>query len=123
LSLRFSPTPRATFDLALQDEPIVRALLAEIFDETSNRYIEAFCECLPHLHKVDVYFRFHFLLGTMVYTMSNPGRVQELSHGTSDLSNPRLVMANLVPFLAAGFRAPSVRQASVGNGPVERAPS
>jgi AcrR family transcriptional regulator len=110
--LQHSPFAELRARLAFQDEPNVRALLAEIFDETSNRYIEALAECLPHLDKVDIYFRFHFLLGTMVYSMSNPGRVQELSHGASDLSDRQLVMANLVPFLAAGFRAASVHKAS-----------
>jgi AcrR family transcriptional regulator len=122
-NLQHSPFAELRARLAFQDEPNVRALLAEIFDETSNLYIEALCECLPHLDKVDIYFRFHFLLGTMFYTMSNPGRVQELSHGASDLSDPQLVMANLVPFLAAGFRAPAVHQASGGNASDNRAPS
>jgi AcrR family transcriptional regulator len=110
-NLQHSPFAELRARLAFQDEPNVRALLAEIFDDTSSRYIDALADCLPHLDRVDIYFRFHFLLGTMFYTMSNPGLVQELSHGASDLSDPQAVMGNLVPFLAAGFRAPAVDQA------------
>ena len=114
--LQHSPFAELRARLVFHREPSVRALLSEIFDASSNRYIDALGACLPHLERVDVYFRFHCLLGTMFYTMSNPGRVQEISHGMSDVSDPDLVMAHMVPFLAAGFRAPSVALAAETKG-------
>lgn len=113
-NLQRSPFAELRARLVFHREPSVRALLAEIFDASSKRYVDALIECLPELDRVDIYFRFHCLLGTMFYTMSNPGRVQELSQGLSDLSDPDLVMAHIVPFLAAGFRAPPVGMVSPG---------
>jgi hypothetical protein len=42
----------------------------------------------------------------MTYTMANPGRIQALSGGICDPGDVERALTRLVPFLAAGFRAP-----------------
>lgn len=91
--------------LSAKHEVVVRALLAEIFDESTITFLQAVRECLPDLPEADLFFRFHFLLGTMVYAMSNPGRIQDLSLGDTDPFDLDEVLAHLVPFIEAGFRA------------------
>jgi len=107
--LRHSPFAELRARLAFHNEPNVRNILSEIFNESSKLFIEAFSECLPNLPRAVIYHRFHFLLGAMFYTMSNTGRVQELSGGISNTSDPNEVMRQAIPFLAAGFRAPASR--------------
>jgi AcrR family transcriptional regulator len=104
--LRQSPFAKLRARLSLENEPKVRKILSDIFDESSRMFLAALVECLPHLPQQEVYLRFHFLLGTMFYTMSNTGRVHELSGGRCDTSDPKLMLDRLVPFLAAGFRSP-----------------
>lgn len=94
--------------LATESEDISRAILGRTFDASSKMYLEALRRALPGLSEDELHWRFHFLLGTMVYTMANPGRIQALTQGACDPSDGREVLRRLVPFLAAGFRAPAI---------------
>jgi AcrR family transcriptional regulator len=93
--------------LWLEDEKSVRAVQSEIFDQSTRAYLQAMQECLPHLSERDIYFRFDFILGLMVHTMTNSGRIRELSFGTADPSDPEVVMRHLIPFVEAGLRGGS----------------
>ncbi|MFC7398335.1 TetR/AcrR family transcriptional regulator [Chelatococcus sp. GCM10030263] len=102
--------PRANYAelrarLSGKHEDTVRQLLAEIFDQSSKAFLDAIRQCLPDLPEADLYYRFHFLLGTMVYTMANPGRIRDLSFGGTDPFDFDEVLSHLVPFIEAGFRA------------------
>ncbi len=94
--------------LSINHQEAVRAIQAEIFDISTREYLVAFRECLPHLSERDIYFRFDFLLGLMIHAMSNNGRVTELSSGKADPTDPEEVLAQMIPFIAAGMRAAPV---------------
>lgn len=94
--------------LSLKHEEAVRAIQAEVFDPSTREFLKAFRTCLPHLSERDIYFRFDFLLGLMIHAMSNNGRVTELSLGQADPTDPDEVLQQMIPFIAAGMRAPSV---------------
>jgi hypothetical protein len=53
-----------------------------------------------------VFWRFHFLLGALYFTMINPARIGHLSQGLCDATDVEAVMEEMVPFVAAGFLAP-----------------
>jgi AcrR family transcriptional regulator len=91
--------------LATEPEAFSRRILAKAFDESGRHYIAALQAVLPHLPPVDLAWRFHFLLGTMVYTMADPGRIQSLTDGLCDPGDVEAALRHIVPFLAAGFRA------------------
>jgi AcrR family transcriptional regulator len=91
--------------LATEPEAITRKILADAFDESSRPFLAALARALPDLPEADLHWRFHFLLGTMVYTMANVGRIQALTDGKCDPGQSDLALQNIVPFLAAGFRA------------------
>ena len=55
--------------------------------------------------KSDLEWRFHFLLGAMVYTMANNGRIQTLTDGACDPSQVESALHYMIPFFAAGFRS------------------
>lgn len=105
--------------LWLEDEKAVRAVQSEIFDESTRAYLKAMQECLPHLSEQDIYFRFDFILGLMVHTMTNSGRIRELSFGTADPADPEEVMRHLIPFVESGLRGPS--NAPSGSAPASNA--
>jgi AcrR family transcriptional regulator len=90
-----------------------RALLAHHFDDSSAQFLTALADALPHLPPRDLYWRFHFLLGTMVYTMANPGRIQTLTDNACDPSDMDASLAYLVPFLAQGFLADPIPEAPI----------
>lgn len=94
--------------LATEPESFSRRILSKSFDQSSSAFISALQAMLPGLPPVDLAWRFHFLLGAMVYTMANPGRIQSLMDGACDPGDTEAALLHLVPFIAAGFRSPSV---------------
>jgi len=93
--------------LAAEPEAFSRRILADAFDESGRHYLAALQRLLPDLPRVELYWRFHFLLGTMVYTMADAGRIQSLTKGACDPGDPEAALRRIVPFLAAGFRSPA----------------
>ena len=92
--------------LTTDDSDLAVRLLSDCFDESSHRYMKALSDALPDLSKIDVQWRFHALLGVMVYTVAGPGRIQSLTDNTCDPSDLHAAVEHLVPTLAGMFRAP-----------------
>ena len=93
--------------LATEPEAFSRRILAGAFDESGRHYIAALQALLPGLAPEELAWRFHFLLGAMVYTMADPGRIQSMTDGACDPGDADAALVRLVPFLAAGFRSPA----------------
>ncbi len=91
--------------LSAENSSLLEQLVAENFDDSSRSFIDALCKVLPHLSREDVYWRFHFLLGTIYYTALGPHRIHTLSNGKCDPSNPESTADELILFVAAGFNA------------------
>jgi AcrR family transcriptional regulator len=96
--------------LSAERSELFEQLVAENFDLSSSRFIDALAQCLPHLSREDLYWRFHFLLGTIYYTAAGPQRIRSLSQGRCDTMDPEAVMRELIPFLIAGLSAPPTRR-------------
>jgi hypothetical protein len=94
--------------LAAENSALLDKLVAENFDVSSSTFIDALRECLPHLTRDDILWRFHFMLGTIYYSASGPTRIKEFSDGRCDPADIEANLRQLLPFLAAAFRAPSV---------------
>jgi AcrR family transcriptional regulator len=95
--------------LSAENSALLEKLVAENFDQSSGMFVDALCKCLPKLTREDILWRFHFLLGTIYYTGAGPHRIRTLSKGRCDPSDPVATCRHLIPFLAAGFRAPQVK--------------
>ena len=94
--------------LAAEDAPLVQQLVAENFDYSSRTFVRALRQCLPDLPEDDVLWRFHFMLGTIYYSAAGPHRIKTFSRGRCDPRDTDATVRQLVPFLAAAFRSPSV---------------
>jgi AcrR family transcriptional regulator len=92
--------------MAFEREEVRRQVIGRAFDRTSEMCLNALAKALPKLAKRELHWRFHFLLGTMVYTMARPGRIESITKGNIDTSKARVGLEQLVRFAAAGFRAP-----------------
>jgi AcrR family transcriptional regulator len=91
--------------LSAENSSLLEQLVAENFDESSKIFVKVLCRCLPGLSREDVLWRFHFLLGSIYYTATGPHRIKILSKGRCDPSNAVETTRELIPFIAAGFRA------------------
>ncbi len=92
--------------LSGENSALLEKLVAENFDQSSTAFIDELCECLPHLSRTDVCWRFHFLLGTIYYTAAGPHRISAFSNGRCDPSDTEAVIKELVPFMTRAFHAP-----------------
>ena len=92
--------------LMIDDSALARRLLSDCFNESSQRYLTAIIDALPEIPKKDVQWRFHAMLGVMVYTIAGPDRIQSLTDDACDPSNLHTALNHLVPTLAGMFRAP-----------------
>lgn len=92
--------------MVFEREEVRRQIMGKSFDRTNEMAFRALARALPRLAPKELYWRFHLLLGTMVYTMARPGRIESMSKGGVDTSDPRAALDHLVRFAAAGFRAP-----------------
>lgn len=107
-ALRFA---RLRARISTEDTALARRLLAECFDASSRQFLAALATVLPDLDAVDIAWRFHAMLGVMVYTMANPGRIQQLTDGACDPSDYLDAVDRLVPIVAAIFRSGSTATA------------
>jgi AcrR family transcriptional regulator len=98
--------------VANEQEGLARDLIARYFNETSQNFIGALSAELPHLGMSELYFRFHFLLGSHYYTVLNPGRIYDLSNGLCDPADTEQTLRAMICFFAAGLRAPNSLPAS-----------
>jgi hypothetical protein len=91
--------------LGAAPDAVSRKILSDTFDESTGDFLAEIKRALPEIPDGDVNWRFHFLFGTMVYTMANVGRIESLTDGRCDTSDVELALKHLIPFLAAGFRS------------------
>jgi AcrR family transcriptional regulator len=94
--------------LGAAPDAISRKILSDTFDESSRAFLTEIKRALPEIPSADLEWRFHFLFGTMVYTMANVGRIESLTGARCDTSDVELALQHLIPFLAAGFRSAPV---------------
>jgi AcrR family transcriptional regulator len=99
--------------LSAENSALLEQLISENFDQSSGIFVDALCACLPHLTRDDVLWRFHFLLGAIYYTGAGPRRIRDLSQGRCDPSDPAATAAEMIPFLAAGFRTPRAQRIAI----------
>lgn len=92
--------------MSFEREDVRREVLSSAFDESSRLALEELAKTLPKLPREELHWRFHFILGSMVYTMATPGRIESITGGDTDTRNPKVAIEQLVRFAAAGLRAP-----------------
>ncbi len=92
--------------LAFEREDVRRRVLDKAFNRSSQMALQALAKALPHLSAEELHWRFHFVLGSMVYTMAYPGRIESLSEQKVNTRDWEKALDRLVAFAAAGLRAP-----------------
>ena len=91
-----------------------KEVIAKHFEEIFRRFNTAFQRLLPHLPPEELYWRIHFVLGAMAFTMSHKlalryletyQREGEQIGDTVFSPDAGIVLARLIRFTAAGLRA------------------
>lgn len=80
-------------------------VMASQFDAVATQFIERTKQAMPQSDERDIYWAFHFLLGAMMLTFAETGRIDGLSGGLCQSADLDTIHAKMIPFLAAGFSA------------------
>jgi len=98
--------------MSAEGNALVNKIIAEIFDETSQAFIDALHECLPQLSRGALVWRCHFLLGALYYTLITPERITRLSRGEADGGDTVEAIEQLVRSTVAALQAPDMQALS-----------
>jgi AcrR family transcriptional regulator len=97
---------RLRASMVADTSPFVGSLFGKYYDDSTGRFLDAIKQALPDLPETDINWRFHAMLGSIVYPLANPGRVNRLTAGAFDPTDVEQALAQLVPLMAHMFRAP-----------------
>ncbi len=91
---------------AESSEPL-REFIHGLYVETLDRYKNALALALPWLPREELYWRLHFVLGVLSYTMAGTDMMKLISNcRLDDPADTERLLSRLLPFLSAGLEAP-----------------
>jgi AcrR family transcriptional regulator len=91
--------------LSVEASDVVRQIVSEAFDENDLVFIDEISRTAPHLKRADVHWRFHFFVGSMIYTMSDAGQLSGLSGGLCDASQTDIALEQMTRAFVGLFSA------------------
>ncbi len=82
----------------------IRRFALERYSEVLNQFTFLLHQTSPHLHKQEMFWRLHFMLGSFIFTLAGHKALQEISE--SDFQQKisiEEIISQLVPFMSAAF--------------------
>jgi AcrR family transcriptional regulator len=92
----------------LASPEIMKRVMKHHMGTLSRRFADAIAIALPELSAAERVWRLHFTAGAMAHTVTRAPVLRDVFGGVLDLDDRKLLIARLVRFAAAGFRAPEV---------------
>jgi hypothetical protein len=92
--------------ISLQRGPVQKRIYVEDYSSADARFVDALQRVFPDMPRDVLYWRFSFVVSSLIYVTASVGRVEFLSGGRYDPADVERAIAELVALLAAGFRAP-----------------
>lgn len=75
------------------------------FDPVVRRFIGLLQRVLPQAATEDLFYSYHFLTGALCLTLSDTGRLDQLSEGSASSSDMAAIAPRMIAYAAAGFNA------------------
>ena len=89
-----------------EPEDLIEPIQRELFGEVARRFHAALCRALPHLPPLVVAWRLQAAVAVLTHVLTGRHRF-ELIPGVRLGTEPAVALRQLLPFCAAGFRAPA----------------
>ena len=84
----------------------IRTLIGRMYAATMERFKAAFARALPDLPSGELFWRMHFMFGTLSYTLAATDTVQLIAgFKPEDRHDSRALQERLLQFLTAGLLA------------------
>lgn len=90
-----------------QHDETLRSVILEELQEVIQRFVDAFAEALPHLERRELWWRFHFMVGSMAHLMATGDILAKVTEGLCDLEDHEGIVDRLTIYVCAGLRAPA----------------
>ena len=82
-----------------------RKLMSEVFDDTSHLFLKYIRKTLTGARDEDIYWGYHFLSGSLTFSLSQTGRIDVISNGLVSSRDFAEIIERLPIVFAAGLRA------------------
>jgi AcrR family transcriptional regulator len=80
--------------------------VSRYMQHSHNAFIRALHSCLPHLSTETLMWRLHFVMGALFFGIRQPASLIALSGGRCNPNDLEATFDQILPYAAAGFRAP-----------------
>jgi AcrR family transcriptional regulator len=90
-----------------EPNPQIQELLCSLHADLRNAFLEQLRRALPGIPTSDLFWRMECTWGALAALLCNPAKIKQRTGGCCDPTDTNLLLAHLVPFFAAGFRAPA----------------
>jgi len=82
----------------------MQSLHKDLFSELSHRFMTELRRSCPDLTETAVQYRFFLSIGTMIGTIIDQGRLENLTDGKLNTKNDETILQELTAYVVAGFR-------------------
>ncbi|WP_035478098.1 MULTISPECIES: TetR/AcrR family transcriptional regulator [Aliagarivorans] len=89
----------------------LRKFITHHFGEVLDRFQAAVRRAYPQLTEAEMFWRLHFTLGTVVFTMASSAALRDIANADfNEQVNVETLIRKVIPYLAAGVGAPIQQQ-------------
>jgi len=82
--------------------------VSSYMQHSHDAFIKTLHVCLPHLSRKTLMWRLHFTSGSLFFGIRQPASLKALSRGRCNPEDLEETFNQILPFAAAGFRAPEI---------------
>ncbi len=83
--------------------------------QSHSAFVKALHSCLPHLSTETLMWRLHFVMGALFFGIRQPASLIALSGGRCNPNDLEATFNQILPYAAAGFRAPESAAPTAGS--------
>ena len=95
--------------ISVERPPFLRGFLHEQFGDLARRLVAVFGEAAPSLDPSTIWWRLHFMVGSLAHTLQNAHLIGPMSNGQCESGDTGTIVEQLVAFCAAGFASEKSR--------------
>ncbi|ASJ96719.1 MULTISPECIES: TetR/AcrR family transcriptional regulator [Shewanella] len=91
----------------IESQGHLRWFITTHYGEHLSEFVKAVAESAPHIPPAEMFWRLHFTLGTVVFTMASADALTEIAEADFNEHNDiEAVIRKVIPYLAAGVAVP-----------------
>ncbi|MCE9678536.1 TetR family transcriptional regulator [Shewanella sp. AS1] len=91
----------------IESQGHLRWFITTHYGEHLRKFVKAVTESTPHIPPAEMFWRLHFTLGTVVFTMASADALTEIAAADFNEHNDiEAVIRKVIPYLAAGVAVP-----------------